>query len=113
MDRKAVWLAREQTGKEPLAFDQRLAPQIPPIQVQEVESEEQRVASRPGRERLLQGAKIGDADAVFHDGFAVDVGGLEGQPRRGIGNGREPRGPIEAAPSQQPHAPVSTRTCSR
>ena len=31
---------------------------------------------------------------------------LERQPRRGIGNGREPRGPIEATTSQQPHAPV-------
>jgi hypothetical protein len=101
---KAVWLAREQTGKEPLAFDQRLAPQIPPIQVQKVESEEERVTSRPGRKRLLEGAKIGNADAVLHDGFAIDIGGLEGQPRRRIGNGREPRGPIEAASSQQPHA---------
>ena len=30
MDRKAVWLAREQAGKKPLALDQRLAPQIRP-----------------------------------------------------------------------------------
>ena len=36
---KPLWLAREQTGKELLAFDQRLAPQIPPVEVQKVESE--------------------------------------------------------------------------
>src|SRR5687768_11052001 len=60
-------VAGQQTGKEPLAFDQRLTPQIPPIKVQKVKSEEQRVASRPSRERLLQGAKIGNANPVLHD----------------------------------------------
>src|SRR3954454_7040004 len=60
MHGKAMGLTLEQYRQVPLALLQRLAPEIPAIEVEEVEGEQECVAGGARGERLLQRAKIRD-----------------------------------------------------
>jgi hypothetical protein len=81
VDREAVWLAR--TGRQGAACAARASDPAHPGP-----KGRKRTGARcePPRSRAPVAGHIGDAGAVLHDGFPVDIGGLEGQPRRGIGN---------------------------
>ena len=84
---------------------QRLAPEIPAIEVEEVEGEQECVAGGARGERLLQRAKIRDPAMLDH-GLAVEIRGANGEHRGRLGDRGEPVGPIEAAPGQESHAAV-------
>ena len=101
-------LTLEQYRQVPLALLQRLAPEIPAIEVEEVEGEQECVAGGARGERLLQRAKIRDPAMLDH-GLAVEIRGANGSIAAASAIGMT-RLEISSGPQLRPRALPASRS---
>ena len=112
MQGKAMRLTLEQFRQEPLALEQRLAPEVPAIKVEEVEGEQECVAGGARGERLLQRAKIRDPAMLDH-GLAVEIRGANGSIAAASAIGGNLWVQSRPRRVRSLTRPFSMRTCSR
>ena len=67
-------LSGEQFRQQALALNQRLSTQIPAVEIQEVEGEQQGIVCRTRGKLLLKSSEVCDP-AMLHDGLAVEICG--------------------------------------
>ena len=97
-------------GEEPrqqlLAPDQRHGREVPAVQPHQIEGEEDELAPRPARQRVLQQREAAHAVLVLHHDLAVDHRLAAGQRAERIGQIAVPVRPVEPAAGDQPHRAV-------
>src|ERR1700730_16223858 len=95
------WLStREGALKQRLPLDQRLAPHVGPVELDQVECpHENAVVSIPSPDQL----KTGDSVIATGNGFTIDDAGPGAQPRQSFDDQGEALGQIVTRPAVKPH----------
>jgi hypothetical protein len=98
---QARWGVREQGAEPLLALDQRPRPEIPAIEIQKIEQEEDQRRRIAAVRRKLNDIERGDAVGADTAQFAVEIGLARVEPSDGFGDSQIFVRPVELGAGQQ------------